>query len=70
MAKVQLDTVNSDSSEFVIWLKQAKITTKVIDECGPGGGWPIVEYQGRKKALQVMIIKWWDDASLCNEIKI
>lgn len=35
MAKVQLDTVNSDSSEFVIWLKQAKITTKVIDECGP-----------------------------------
>jgi len=64
-----LDTCDPDWEEFVEWLAKANIKTKTINDCGPGGGFPIIRYIGKKKALQLMISKWWHDNSLWKTIK-
>lgn len=59
MAKVILDTVNVNESEFVKFLDGHGIDREVKNPRGPGGGSAIVEYKGEKRQLTKMIDEFW-----------
>ena len=58
---VDLDTMDPDWHEFNVWLNANNITKKLINNCGPGGGCPIIRYTGKRIAITAMIRKWWGD---------
>ena len=69
MAKVELDTVEPNSPEFVEYLEAFGIKVVCVDENGPGGNWLLCEYRGTVSALEEMIHIWWDDDDLWEFIE-
>jgi hypothetical protein len=55
MSTVTLDTVDYTDPEFVQFLGQNSIQFRVVQEDGPAGGNPLVEYTGSRSALESMI---------------
>lgn len=74
MAKVVLDTMNEDEGgskerfyEMMDDLVRHDITHVVLQESGPGGGWPEIEYTGSREALEWMIRTYFDDGTEEND---
>ena len=71
MATVELDTAGEYyvDDEFQEFLTDNKIELKVMQEHGPGGGWPVIKYTGTVNALKEMIDAFWGDSDLWKFIK-
>jgi hypothetical protein len=54
-ATAELDTMDFQMPSFQKYLKTHNIKAKVINPNGPGGGWPVVKYTGKRKDLENMI---------------
>jgi hypothetical protein len=59
-ANVTLDAMEPTEKSLVDFCKKKGIKWKVINQNGPAGGWPEVEYVGKKKDLEEMIKKFWE----------
>lgn len=59
MATVVLDTVDPADEGFQAYLRSKEIEMRVLQEHGPGGGNPEVEYTGSRQALEGMIDDHW-----------
>ena len=49
MKKIQIDVAYEDPTEMVTLTGDAYkrgLEVKVISECGPGAGWPVLEFSG------------------------
>jgi hypothetical protein len=68
-ATVELDTVDFDNLLFQEYLKRNDIKTKVVKEKGPAGGWPVIEYTGAKRAVEMMIHRFFGDDDLKDLIQ-
>ena len=58
---VDLDSANFEDEDFQKELKAKKIKTKVVEEDGPGGGWPVIRYIADKKTLHDLVAKHWGE---------
>jgi len=74
MAKIILDTIVENDGTFEInfgdWLKEVNIEAKIIEQVGPAGNWPIIEYSGQFEALKIMVIEFFGDSELLEYIEI
>ena len=68
-ATIELDTTDYDNKLFQDFLKRNDIKSKVINPKGPGGGWPVIEYSGTKRALEQMVHQFFGDDDLKDEIQ-
>ena len=59
-ANVTLDAMEPDEKGLVAFCKKKGIKWKIINMNGPAGGWPEVEYVGKKKDLEQMIKNFWE----------
>ena len=59
-AKVELDAIEPDEEGLVKFCKKKGIKWKIINMNGPAGGYPEVEYIGKKKDLEQMIKTFWE----------
>lgn len=66
-ATVTLDAMEPEEKSLVAFCKKNGIKWKVVNMTGPAGGWPEVEYVGKKKDLEKMIQKFWGDDSGLEE---
>ena len=66
-AVVTLDAMEPDEKSLVAFCKKNGIKWKVVNMTGPAGGWPEVEYVGKKKDLEKMIQKFWGEDSGLEE---
>jgi hypothetical protein len=60
-ANVTLDAMEPTEKGLVDFCKKKGIKWKVINQNGPAGGWPEVEYVGKKKDLEQMIKNFWEE---------
>ena len=66
-ANVTLDAMEPTEKGLVDFCKKKGIKWKVINMNGPAGGYPEVEYIGKKKDLEKMIQDFWGDDSGLEE---
>ena len=66
-ANVTLDAMEPTEKGLVDFCKKKGIKWKVINMNGPAGGYPEVEYVGKKKDLEAMIKDFWGDDSGLEE---
>jgi hypothetical protein len=59
-ANVTLDAIEPDEEGLVKFCKKKGIKWKIINMNGPAGGYPEVEYIGKKKDLEQMIKTFWE----------
>jgi len=59
-ANVTLDAMEPDEKGLVAFCKKKGIKWKIVNMNGPAGGWPEVEYVGKKKDLEQMIKNFWE----------
>jgi hypothetical protein len=59
-AKVTLDATDPNEKGLVSFCKKHDIKWKIVNMTGPAGGWPEVEYVGKKKDLEKMIKNFWE----------
>jgi len=59
-ANVTLDAIEPDEEGLVKFCKKKGIKWKIINMNGPAGGYPEVEYVGKKKDLEQMIKSFWE----------
>ncbi len=59
-ATVTLDAMEPDEKSLVAFCKKHGIKWKIVNMTGPAGGWPEVEYVGKKKDLEKMIKTFWE----------
>lgn len=57
---IEIDTVLEDLS-YDEWATQMRenygVSTRMLQENGPAGGWPIIEYSGTRDALARVLIE-------------
>ena len=68
MPYVDLDTVNHTDPVFHKYLARHKITMRILQEHGPGGGWPEIRYTGSRAALTRLVEDQFEDADLVEFI--
>jgi hypothetical protein len=71
-ATVEMDAINPDDKDFLKFLKKnkVKIINKEMD--GPGGGYPVITMQGKRKDLEKVLADselGWDDPDLAEYIE-
>lgn len=62
--QVELNTVELEHNpELRRYMRDMQITYKIVDPMGPAG-WPVIQYQGTRFALEIMIKRFWQDTDL------
>jgi hypothetical protein len=75
IATVTLDTVIYQDDDFQTYLASNGIIAEVIQESGPAGGWPEIQYTGERSVIEEMVRQYWctgetaDDAEVLAAIK-
>jgi len=55
-----LDLSACDDSLLINWCQSNDVDWTIINESGPGGGNPVIEFMGSKDALEEMIEEFWE----------
>lgn len=66
-ASIILDTVEIDGD---MKLAERGITFKIVNESGPGGGFPEVKFMGTEKALVELVRDFWGDSDLLEYLEV
>lgn len=67
--KIQLDTINPTDEKFVQYLIDHTIGIRWIELKGPAGGAPIIEYYASFGRLAHMVVEFWSDEGLVEDIE-
>ena len=65
---VQADVVwDGDLHEDIqSYAREFGVKAIVLNESGPGGGWPVVEFRGTPNAIRALLVSHYDDPALAN----
>ena len=56
---VDVDTTDDELGALKRELSDRGLTMRVLQEEGPGGGWPEVEVEGDEETLRVWLVSQW-----------
>ena len=71
-ATVEMDAINPDDKDFLKFLKKNKVKIINKEMGGPGGGYPVITMQGKRKDLEKVLADpelGWDDPDLAEYIE-
>jgi hypothetical protein len=61
MQTFELDVAYDETLEDALATipKNIAVTYRVVDPNGPGGGWPVIAFTGKRKAIKRLVREWY-----------